>query len=73
VNNLERALTEYYNVAKKSIVRIDEPANNVEWSMIKNLLDTSHFLLLNGLLTVKQYIQIQAESGINNDTKCLVK
>jgi hypothetical protein len=72
VNDLERALTEYYNVAKKSIVRIDEPANDVEWSMIKFLLDTSRFLLLNGLLTVKQYIPIQAESGINSDEKCLV-
>lgn len=71
VNDLERALTEYYNVAKKSIVRIDEPANDVEWSTIKFLLDASRFLLLNGLLTAKQYIPIQAESGIHSDEKCL--
>ena len=71
VNDLERALAEYYNVAKRDIVRINEPVNDAEWSTVKFLLDTSRILLLNGLLTVKQYVPIQTEDDIVCDEDCL--
>jgi hypothetical protein len=71
VNDLERALAEYYNVAKRDIVRINEPVNDAEWSTVKFLLDTSRILLLNGLLTTKQYIPIQTEDDIICDKDCL--
>jgi hypothetical protein len=71
VNDLERALAEYYNVAKRDIVGINEPVNDVEWSTVKFLLDTSRILLLNGLLTVNQYIPIQTEDDITCDEDCL--
>jgi hypothetical protein len=72
VNDLERALEEYYNVVKRNIVRINEPVNDAEWSTVKFLLDTSCILLLNGLLTVKQYIPIQTENDTISDEDCLL-
>jgi hypothetical protein len=71
VNDLERALAEYYNVAKRNIMRINKPVNDAEWLTVKVLLDTSRLLLLNDLLTIKQYIPIQTEDDIICDKDCL--
>jgi hypothetical protein len=70
IDDTERGLAEYYNVAKKGIKRIKVPKDLPEFCTMKFILDTARILLAYGLFNAKQFVPSKDKTA-NSDREGL--